>query len=99
MLGLGYLSGDEQEGDLALVNFNREIAQTFSMLDADGSGEVEAEEFVEGLQLLVNGNNVKDRQVMESALACDYYSGRRVLVHKKAKTTAILVVQFRLYQL
>ena len=57
------LTGDEQEGDLALANFNREIARTFAMLDADGGGEVDAEEFVEGLQLLVNGNPVKDRQV------------------------------------
>ena len=52
-------------------NYRKEISRTFAMLDADGGGEVDAEEFVEGLQLLVNGNEVRPsepRQMQASVM-------------------------------
>ena len=44
-----------------LENHEREISKTYNMLDADGGGQVDTEEFMEGLLALVNGSEVPPR--------------------------------------
>ena len=38
--------------------FKQEVYKTFSMLDSDSSGEVELDEFVQGLQRIANSTQV-----------------------------------------
>ena len=52
-----------------IINFRREIGKTFAMLDADGGGEIDSEEFIEGLQALVNGNDVTTVSLLRPSVA------------------------------
>ena len=47
-----------------LHNFDREITFLFNMLDADGSGWLDADEFVEGLLRVTDGSVQNDRHLI-----------------------------------
>merc|ERR1719316_1195353 len=58
------MTGNEEPNDPVVRNFQSEIKKTFMMLDADRSGELEMDEFVEGLMQMTSGSAVNDRHVL-----------------------------------